>query len=73
MLAAKKIQISTKSSDFSNIFLEEKALVLMAITDLNQDAIKLQKGQQLPYKPIYSLGLVKLKTLKTYVKTNFTN
>ena len=40
-----KIQILSKYFDFSDVFLEEKALVLPAITNLNQYNIKLQKGQ----------------------------
>ena len=59
--------------DFSDIFLEEKALVLPKTTDLNQHAIKLQQSQQSVYKLIYSLGPVELKTLKTYNKTNLNN
>ena len=39
-------------------------------TDLNEYAIKLEKDKQLPYKPIYSLGLVELKMLKTYIETH---
>lgn len=53
--------------------IKEKVLVLPEITDLNQYAIVLQKSQQLSYKLIYSLGLVKLKTLKTYLKTYLDN
>ena len=32
--------------------------------------MELQKGQQPPYRPIYSLGLVELETLKTYIETH---
>ena len=46
------------------------SLMLLKITKLNQHAIKLQEGQQPPYRPIYSLGPWELKTLKTYIKTN---
>ena len=67
------MQISIKYSDFLDIFLKKKALVLLVITKLNQHAIELQKGQQPPYKSIYSLGPVKLEILKTYIKTNFVN
>ena len=40
---------------------------------MNQYAIELQKGQQPPYGPIYSLGPVDFETLKTYIKTNLAN
>ena len=38
--------------------------------DLNEHAIKLEGDKQPPYGPIYSLGLVKLETLKAYIKTH---
>ena len=68
LLVAKEVKIPTKYSDFSNIFLEEKASILSEVTDLNQHAIKLQKDQQPPYGPIYVLVLVELKTLKLILK-----
>ena len=40
-LIAKKVPILTKYLDFSNIFLEEKALILLEIIKSNQYAIKL--------------------------------
>ena len=67
------MQVSTKYSDFSDIFLEKKALILLKVTDSNQHAIKLQKCQQLFYKLIYSLSPIEIKTLKTYIETNFAN
>ena len=41
LLIAEEIKISVKYSDFLDVFPEEKALVLLEITDLNQYAIKL--------------------------------
>lgn len=38
-------------------------------TDINKHAIKLVKDKQLLYGPIYSLKLVELKILKTYIET----
>ena len=46
LLVAKEVKIPTKYSDFSDVFLEEKASILLKITELNQHAIKLQKDQQ---------------------------
>ena len=40
---------------------------------MNEHAIKLEENKQLPFRPIYSLGLVELETLKTYIKTNLAN
>ena len=67
---AKKMQILSKYLNYLNIFLEKKVLVLSKATKLNQDSIKLLGHQQPTYEPIYSLGSIKLKTLKTYIKIN---
>ena len=40
---------------------------------MNNYAIKLEKGKQLLFGPIYSLGSVELETLKTYIKANLAN
>ena len=72
-LIAEEVKIPTNYSDFLDVFSEKKALVLPEITDLNQHTIELQESQQPPYGPIYSLGLVELKTLKTYIETNLAN
>lgn len=63
MLVTEEVIIPNKYSDFSNIFLEKKTLVLLEMTKLNQYTIELQKSQQLLYGLIHNLGLVKLKTL----------
>ena len=73
LLIIKKVQILVKYLDFSNIFFKENALILSKATDLNQYIINLQKCQQLSYKFIYSLSLMKLKMLKIYIKINFFN
>ena len=73
LLVAKEVQIPTQHLDFLDVFLKEKASILLKATELNQHVIKLQKDQQLPYGPIYSLSPVELKTLKTYIKTNLAN
>ena len=44
LLVAKEMQIPSKYSDFSDIFLEKKALILLEATELNQHIIKLHKG-----------------------------
>ena len=45
LLVAKEVKIPTKYSDFSDVFLEKKALILPKDTNLNQYAIELQKDQ----------------------------
>ena len=70
---AEKVQIPTKYSDFLDVFLEEKALILPKATELNQYAIELQDGQQPLYRPIYNLSLMEPKILKLYIETNLAN
>ena len=65
--------ISTEYSDFTDIFSPKLALKLLEHTRINDYAIKLVDNQQPPYGPLYSLGLVELETLKTYIKTNLAN
>ncbi len=38
-------------------------------TGMNEHAIKLIEGKQLPYGPIYALSPVELETLKIYIET----
>ena len=68
LLVAKEVKILIEYSYFSNVFSEEKALILIEVTKLNQHAIELQESQQLPYRAIYSLGPVELETLKLILK-----
>ena len=68
-LLAKEVRIPDEYSDFADIFSEKKALVLPEGTKLNEYAINLEDGKQPLYGPIYSLGLVELETLKTYIET----
>ena len=70
---AKEITIPNKYSDFANVFLKESAAELPKHFDINKHAIDLKPGKQLLYSPIYSLGLVELKTLKMYTETNLAN
>ena len=70
---AKKVTVSAKYLDFADVFLKKSANVLWKQTEINEYAIKLEKGKQPPYRPIYSLGPVELKTLKTYIEINLGN
>ena len=69
-LLTEKVKILDKYSNFTNLFSEEKALVLLECTELNEYVINLEDGKQPSYWPIYSLSLVELETLKTYIKTH---
>ena len=66
-------EIPAEYSDYSNVFSAEHAAELPENTGMNEHAIKLEEGKQPLFGPIYSLGLVKLETLKTYIETNLAN
>ena len=72
-MIVEEVKILAKYSDFSDVFLEKKASVLPELTEFNQHAIKLQDGQQPACGLIYSLSLVELEILKTYIKINLAN
>ena len=67
------ISIPTEYFNFADIFSPELALKLLEHTRIHDHTIKLVDYWQSPYGPIYSLGLVELETLKTYIKTNLAN
>ena len=54
---------------YSNVFLMEYAVKLPDHTGINDHAIKLKKGKQPSFGPIYSLEPINLEILKTYIKT----
>ena len=66
-------EVPAEYSNYSNVFLAENAAELPENTGINEHAIKLEESKQSPFGFIYSLGPVKLKTLKTYIKTNLAN
>lgn len=68
-LLTKDIKILNKYLDFANVVLEEKALMLLEGNKLNEHTINLEKDKHSSYGPIYNLGPIALKTLKTYIKT----
>ena len=55
--------------DYADNFLFDLAIELSENTGINEYAIKLVEGKQPPNGSIYSLGLVELETLKTYIET----
>ena len=66
-------KILAKYFDYSNIFLAKNAIEFLENIKINKHTLKLKKNKQLSFAPIYSLGPVKLKTLKTYIKINLAN
>ena len=66
-------EVPAEYSDYSDVFSIEYAAEFPENTRVNKYAIKLEKGKQPLFGPIYSLEPVELKTLKTYIKTNLAN
>ena len=73
LLVAEKVTILTKYAYFANIFSKKLVKVLSKQTSFNEHTIKLVDSKQPHYRRIYSLGLVKLKRLKTYIDNNLTH
>ena len=67
---SKKTGIPAEYSDFSNVFSSDSPAELPEYTGINDHPINLLDDKQPLYGPIYSLGLVELETLKTYIKAN---
>ena len=66
-------EIPAKYSNHSNVFLAENAVEFSENIGMNEHAIKLEENKQPPFESIYNLGLIELKILKTYIKTNLAN
>ncbi len=64
------IEISTKYSDYANVFFLDLAMELPENTRMNEYTIKLINSKQPPYRPIYALSLMELETLKIYIETH---
>ena len=67
------IKVPVEYSNYSNVFSVEYVVEFPENTRMNEYAIKLKKGKQPLFGPIYSLEPVELDTLKTYIKTNLAN
>ena len=51
-------KVSSKYTDFTDVFLPKLVIKLLEYIKINDYAIKLVDNWQLPYGPIYSLGLI---------------
>ena len=67
------MKVPVEYFNYNNVFSVENVAKLPENTRINEHAIKLEESKQSFFGPIYSLGPVKLKTLKTYIKTNLAN
>lgn len=72
-LVAKKITILIKYLDFVNLFSKKLAAELFKRSTINKHWTDLELGKHPPYKSIYNLRLVELKTFKIYIETNLAN
>ena len=63
-------KVPLKYSDYADIFLFDLAMELPKNIGMKKYVIELIEGKQPPYGLIYSLGLVELETLKTYIETH---
>ena len=61
LLLAKKVTVPTRYLDFADVFSEKSANVFPEQTKANEHVIKVEKGKQLSYRPIYSLGRLSLR------------
>ncbi len=67
------IEVPSKYIEFVNIFLPKLVVTLSKYMGINNHVIKLIYNRQLPYGLIYSLSIVELKILKSYIKNNLAN
>ena len=69
-LTSEETEIHNEYFDFSNVFSSDSVAELPEHTRINDHLINLLDNKQPPYGPIYSLGPVELKMLKTYIEAN---
>lgn len=67
------ITISIKYSDFTDVFSKKSTAKLSEYNKINTLVINLEEDKQSLYRLIYSLKLMELETLKTYIETNLDN
>ena len=60
-------KIPVKYSDFNNVFLVKNATELLKNSKINEHIITLIKRLATTFRSIYSLKLVELEILKTYI------
>lgn len=67
------VKVLKKYIEYVDKFPKKAITKLLEYTRINDHLTNLEKGKQPSYRPIYSLGLVKLKILKIYIKDNLKN
>ena len=66
-------KVPAEYPNYSDVFLAKNVAEFPENTGINEHVIKLEKDKQLLFGPIYSLGLVELEMMKTYIETNLVN
>ena len=66
-------KVFCKYANFTDVFLSKFVVKLPKYTKINNHIIELMDDWQPLYNFIYSLRLVKLEILKTYIENNLTN
>ena len=62
--------IFAKYFNFLNIFFSNSAIILLEYVKINDHPINLLDHKELLHSPIFSLKLLELEILKTYIKAN---
>lgn len=73
LLDVEKVTISSKYTDYTNVFSLDSAAKLAKHIGINNHLMNLINDKQPPYGLINSLELVELKMLKTYIENNLAN
>ncbi len=66
-------EVPSEYADFADVFSPKLDAELPEHTGINNHTIELVNNWQPPYGPIYSLGPMKLETLKAYIENNLAN
>lgn len=64
-------KIAREYVEYPDVFSPDLAMEVLENIRINKYSVELLEGKQLLYRLIYSLSSVKLKILKTYIKTHF--
>lgn len=73
VLLVKKNSVSKEYTNFLDIFFKKSMVIFLNCLNINKYTINLELSKQSPYRLIYNLGFIELKTLKTYIEANLIN
>ena len=67
------ISVPSKYANFADIFSKNLVAKLPEHIKINNHTINIIEQHEFPYRSLYSLGSLKLETLKTYIETSLVN